>query len=112
MFLSECSEDAPDDLLVRDDADLFGLTSPSFPISLLCLSAPAGVELPKSSEVPGVRGVFPDAPNDAKAPEPNPKAEDAPLVGEAMAEVVSGAMPLNGLLLLLNDPSPPNRFAG
>jgi len=71
-----------------------------------------GVKLPKSSDVPGVLGVFPEDPNDAKAPEPSPNAEDAPLVGEATLVVVNGAMPLKGLDLLLKDPSPPKRFAG
>ena len=112
VFLSECSDEAPDDLLVRDDDDPLALMSPSFASSLFCLSAAVGVELPKSRDVPGVRGVFPEDPKDANAPEPSPKAEDAPLVGEVIADVVSGAMPLNGLLLLLNEPSPPKRFAG
>ena len=97
---------------MSDDTEPLLLTSPSFAASLLCLSAAVGVELPKSNDVPGVRGVFPELPKDAKAPEPSPKADEAPLVGEATVDVVRGAMPLKGLLLLLKDPSPPNRLAG
>ena len=105
-----------DDLLFKDDAEALGFTSVptlSFEVSFsrLSLAAAVGVELPKSRDVPGVLGVFPEDPNEAKAPEPRPKAEEAPLVGEATL-VVKGAIPLNGLDLLLNDPSPPNRFAG
>ena len=59
----------------------------------------------------GVRGVFAVEPNDAKAPDPRPKAEDAPLVGEATPVVVRGEMPLRGLALPAIEPSPPNRFA-
>lgn len=47
-------------------------------------------------------------PNDAKAPDPRPKAEDAPVVGEAMPVVVSGEMPL---AFPPAAPSPPNLFA-
>ncbi len=82
-----------------------------FPFTLFSLFV-EGVELLKSSDVPGVFGVFPEDPKDAKAPEPRPNADDAPLVGEATLVVVNGAMPLKGLDLLLKDPSPPNRFAG
>lgn len=44
---------------------------------------------------PGVLGVFPE-PKDAKAPEPRPKALEAPLVGETRAPGVLGS---NGLAL-------------
>ena len=111
MFLRECSEEVLEDLLLRDETDLLVFTSPCLSPSLLCLSAVVGVALPKSSDVPGVRGVLPEAPKDANAPEPNPNAEDAPLPGDVTPEVVKGVMPLNGLLLLLKEPSPPNRFA-
>lgn len=47
-------------------------------------------------------------PNDAKAPDPRPKADDAPVVGEAMLVVVSGDMPL---AFPPAAPSPPNLFA-
>lgn len=48
-------------------------------------------------------------PNEAKAPDPRPKAEeaDAPDVGEAMPEVLRGEIALNGF----REPSdPPKRF--
>lgn len=103
-----------DDLLFRDNVEIFALTSsPVLSFSRFSPAAVAGVELPKSSDVPGVLGVLAEDPNDAKAPDPRPKADEAPLVGEATFVVVKGAMPLNGLGLLLRDPSPPpKRFAG
>lgn len=116
MDLSECSERVMDALLVRDDVEETVLTSElvlSLSFSRFSPIAVEGVELAKSSEVPGVLGVFAEDPNDAKAPDPRPKADEAPLVGEAVFVVVKGAMPLNGLDLLLKDPSaPPKRFAG
>lgn len=66
----------------------------------------------KSKAVPGVFGVFPEDPNEAKAPDPSPNAEEAPAVGEAILVVVTGAMLLKGFDLLLKEPSPPKRFAG
>ena len=105
-----------DDLLLKDNAEGFVLMSDpmlSFSFSFSFFSAVKGVELLKSRDVPGVLGVFAEEPNDAKAPDPRPKADEAPVVGEAAFVVVSGAMPLNGLDLLLKDPSPPpKRFAG
>lgn len=68
------------------------------------------VGLPRSREAPGVLGVLAEDPNDANAPDPNPNAEDAPLVGEATLDGVKGEMPLKGLVLLLAEPSPPKRF--
>jgi hypothetical protein len=50
----------------------------------------------KSKAVPGVLGVFVADPNDAKAPDPRPKADDAPPPGEDTLVVVSGAMLLKG----------------
>ena len=62
-----------------------------------------GTELPfvallKSNAVPGVFGVLEEDPKDAKAPEPKPNAEDAdaPAVGDAIPEVLRGAMALKG----------------
>ena len=116
MDLSECSERVMDDFLVRDDVE--GAALPSELVLSLSFSrfspiVVEGVELAKSRDVPGVLGVFVEDPNDAKAPDPRPKADEAPLVGEAVFVVVKGAMPLNGLDLLLKDPSaPPKRFAG
>lgn len=59
--------------------------------------------------MPGVLGVFPEEPKEANAPDPKPKAEDAPLVGEATFVVAKGAMPLRVFVLLLNES---NRLAG
>lgn len=116
MDLRECSKVVVDDLLFKDDVEGFVLKSDpalSLSFSRFSLAAFEGVELPKSRDVPGVLGVFAEDPKDAKAPDPRPKADEAPLVGEAAFVVVKGAMPLNGLDLLLKDPSlPPKRFAG
>lgn len=105
-----------DGLLFRIDVEEMVLTSEpalSFSLSRLSPAAVEGAELAKSIEVPGVLGVFAEDPKDAKAPDPRPKADEAPLVGDAVFVVVNGAMPLNGLGLLLKGPSaPPKRFAG
>ena len=109
-----------DDLLLKDNAEGFVLTSDpalsfsfSFSFSFFSPAVVKGVELLKSRDVPGVLGVFAEDPKEAKAPDPRPKADEAPPVGEAAFVVVNGAMPLNGLDLLLKDPSPPpKRFAG
>ena len=66
-------------------------------------------EFPKSNAVPGVLGVFAEDPNEANAPVPKPKADDAALVGEATFVVAKGVMPLRGFVLLLKDS---NRLAG
>ena len=66
---------------------------------------------PKSSAVPGDLGAFADEPKDANAPEPRPKAEDAPVVGEATLVVVKGAMALKGLGFPWEEVSPTNRLA-
>ena len=102
--------------MFRDDVEGFVLTSEPalfFSFSRFSPIADEGVELAKSREVPGVLGVFAEDPKDANAPDPRPKADEAPVVGEAVVVVVKGAMPLNGLGLLLKGPSvPPKRFAG
>ena len=102
--------------MFRCNVELIALMSGpalSFSFSRFSLAAVEDVELAKSREVPGVLGVFAEDPKEAKAPDPRPKAEEAPLVGEATLVVVKGAMPLNGLDLLLKDPSvTPKRFAG
>lgn len=104
----------PDVLLANDDEEARGFTlSPltSFSHSFSLLSA-AGVTLgPNSSAVPGVFGVFTAEPKEANAPVPRPKAEEAPVVGEAMPVVVDGEMALKGLDLPCEDESPPNRLA-
>ena len=56
---------------------------------------------------PDVFVAFED-PKEAKAPDPRPKAEDAPTVGEAMPDVAVGVKALNGLALPWEDKSPPN----
>lgn len=65
----------------------------------------------KSNAVPGVLGVLLADPNEAKAPEPSPKAEEPPVVGDASAPGVNGEMALNGLRPPCDDVSPPKRFA-
>jgi hypothetical protein len=77
-------------------------------------SGVGGTELPfvallKSKAVPGVFGVFVEDPNEAKAPDPRPNAEeaDAPDVGDAIPEVLRGEIALKGF----REPSaPPKRF--
>ena len=111
----ECSEKLPEDLLVREEVEAFDLTlvvGISLPFSFSRFSVAVGVTVPKSNPVPGVRGVLAEEPNEAKAPDPRPKAEEPPLVGEETLVVVRGAMPLKGLPLVPAGPSPPKRFAG
>lgn len=50
----------------------------------------------KSKAVPGVLGVFAAEPKEANAPEPRPKAEEPPVVGDARPPGVNGGMALNG----------------
>ena len=99
-------------MLVREEDDARGFTSAPF-ISLTS-SFSCGSPLdtgapPRSRPDPGVLGVLAEEPNDAKAPDPSPKAEEAPLVGEATLAVVRGATLVNGLVLLLKES---NLFAG
>ena len=102
-----------EDLVVKDEADAFVLTStPVLSCSRLSLFVAAGVlELAKSNDVPGVLGVFAVDPKDAKAPEPSPKAEEAPTVGDEIFVVVKGGMPFIVFALPPALPSPANRFA-
>ena len=102
-----------EDLVVKDEADAFVLTTAPVPsCSRLSLFAAAGVpELAKSNDVPGVLGVFVVDPKDAKAPEPSPKAEEAPVVGEEIFVVVKGDIPFIVFTLPPALPSPANRFA-
>lgn len=67
------------------------------------------VALLKSKAVPGVLGVLPEDPNDANAPDPKPKAEEAeaPDVGDDMPDVLKGEMALKGFRL---PSAPPKRF--
>ena len=104
-----CSDSTLDNLLLPEELvvlSLFSGTADSLAVSLFSAVAE---ELVISRDVPGVLGVFAEDPKDAKAPDPSPKADDAPLVGEATVLVVKGAMPLKGVLPLAV-PSPPNRF--
>ena len=115
--LRGCCDDVLADLPVRDVDNAFDFMSPppfSFVLSFSLFSAGAVADVPllKSSAVPGVLGVLAEDPNEAKAPEPSPKADDAPDVGDATLVVVRGDIPLNGLDLLLKDPSPPKRLTG
>lgn len=100
-------DDVPFRTLTAGGSVLFSL----FAFSTLgeCETEPAAA-LAKSSPLPGDFGVLAD-PNEAKAPEPSPKAEEAP--GEATPPVVlRGAMALKGFDLPCEEPSPPNRLDG
>lgn len=117
MDFNGCSGAVFDDRLASDEVETFVLMSTpeaSFPNSLSRFSAPVVEAFPKlavSRDVPGVLGVFMEDPKDAKAPEPSPKAEDAPFgVGEEIFVVLRGDMPLNGLGLPLPAVSLPKRF--
>ena len=96
-----------------DGSDLGGAAPSVLDVSFVPFSFAAFVDVgaPKSSEVAGVLGVFAEDLNEANAPEPRPKAEEAPLVGDATPVVVKGAIPLKGPALLLKDPSVLVRFA-
>lgn len=93
----ECSGFVLDGVLVKDEADALALTSAPVPsFSRFSVPVVAGVlELTKSNDVPGVLGVFAVDPKDANAPEPSPKAEEAPVVGEETFVVVKGDIPFN-----------------
>ena len=54
----------------------------------------------KSKAVPGVFGVLFADPKEANAPEPSPKAEEPPVVGEARPEDVNGETPLQWCSML------------
>ena len=104
-------------MLPKDDEEAFGLTlAPNtfFPSSFSLFSGAGEGEAakgPKSRDVPGVLGFFAEEPKEANAPDPRPKADDAPAVGEDMLVVVKGGMLLKGLDLPCEDVSPPKRFA-
>ena len=66
---------------------------------------------PKSKALPGVFGVLEDAPKEANAPEPKPKALDAPAAGEDTTGVANG-MALKGFDFPCDEMSPPNLFPG
>lgn len=81
-----------------------------FSAGVVGAAAGAAVVL-KSKAVPGVLGVLLAEPNEAKAPEPRPKAEEPPVVGDARAPGVKGEMALKGLRPPCEEVSPPKRFA-
>lgn len=60
--------------------------------------------------MPGVFGVLFADPKDANAPEPSPKAVEAPDVGEDIFVVARGDMALKGFDRPCDDVSPPNRL--
>lgn len=66
--------------------------------------------LPKSNAVPGVFGVLLADPKDAKAPDPKPKALEAPPVGDDIAAVEIAARLLKGLRLLWELSPPAERL--
>jgi hypothetical protein len=101
--------------LVSEDVDPLDVTllfpaslAPSLPGFSTAEAADATAE-PKSTDVPGVFGVFAEDPKDAKAPEPRPNAEEAPELGEETL-VESGDIPLNAFDLPGAELSPPNRL--
>ena len=64
----------------------------------------AAATLLKSNAVPGVLGVLVAEPNDAKAPEPSPKAvEPLVVVGDDIPLVARGVTELNGLFRPCDD---------
>lgn len=67
---------------------------------------------PKSKALPGVFGVLEDAPNEANAPEPKPKAVEAPAVGDDTAAGDANGMALKGFDFPCDEVSPPNLFPG
>ena len=122
VVLRGCSED--DELvlvvtdwsfvLAREDMDALLGRDLSSALEMLPLPPEVGVlalSLPKSSAVPGVRGVLFVEPNEAKAPEPSPNAEDAPVVGVVVLLALKGAMLLKGFVLPPLALSGPNRLA-
>lgn len=71
----------------------------------------AAAPLPQSKALPGVFGVLAADPNDAKAPDPRPKALEPPVVGEFKPGPVRGEIALNGFARPpWDDVSPPKRF--
>ena len=101
-------------VLVRDDVEVWGAMFLSAGFELSRFSAVVGVLalLLKSRAFPGVRGVlFADEPKEAKAPEPRPNAEDAPVVGVLLLVVLRGSILLKGFGLPVPALSGPMRLA-
>ena len=102
LYLIGWSDEVLEFLLARDDDDSLGLI-PTPLGSFVVFSPLVACELPKSKADPGILGVFAEEPKDAKTPDPSPKAELAPLVGEVTLLVERGAIPLRGFVLLLKE---------
>ena len=101
-------------VLVKEEIEALLGRGLSSTLELLPLPPEVGVlafSLPKSSAVPGVRGVLFVEPKDAKAPDPSPNAEDAPVVGVVVLLALKGAMLLKGFVLPPLALSGPNRLA-
>ena len=63
-----------------------------------------------SELAPGVFGTLLEDPNEAKAPEPSPNAEDAPAVGDATAPLPPDVSALKGFDFPCEEVSPPKRL--
>lgn len=114
MDLRGCSGVVLDDLLVKEDDDIFVFMSVplvSLPASFSRFSTTGVVDPPGPRAEPGIPEVLVDDPKEANAPEPSPKAKDAPLMGGVTVFVDKGVMPLNGLGLPVVAASAPKRFA-
>lgn len=113
MDLRGCSDIVLDDLLVKDDddtLDFISAPSVSLPASFSRFSITGVVDPAGPIVVGGIPEVLVDDPKDANAPEPSPKAKDAPLMGGVTVFVDKGVTPLNGLGLPPADASAPKRF--
>lgn len=114
MDLRGCSDVVLDDLLVKDDDDTLAFMSAppvSLPASFSRFSTIGVADPPGPRAVPGMPEALVDDPKEANAPEPSPKAKDAPLMGGVTVFVDKGVMALNGLGLPPADASAPKRFA-
>lgn len=94
----DCAAD--ERMLAMDFRDIVLFSSFSGSLFSFGVGGTEGLEaatLLKSKAVPGVFGVFAEEPKEAKAPEPNPKAEEPPVVGDEIPLVARGATELKGL---------------
>jgi len=93
-------------ILAVDLRDNDFLSSSFFSFGVDAAAGAVAAALLKSNAVPGVFGVLVAEPNEAKAPDPSPKAVDAPVVGDDMPLVVRGVTELNGLVRPCDEPAP------
>lgn len=94
MDLIGCSKARPDALFSNEEEEAFWLiVSPCLGASLSDLSVVVEIV----SVAPGVLGALMEEPNEAKAPEPSPKAEEAPIAGEPRVVLAEGVVALKGL---------------